>query len=102
MTKDDLFNWASNNLWEYPALNYLREEVIDNVHFLILPGKRGVYRGLCLCFYENSVVDKLRKEKYAVGIVKDYEAAREIILDCVQFLKKFEAEKIKNKKNKFN
>ena len=88
MTKEELFIWAQDNTWEYPALDKLRAEVIDGAEFLILPGKRGVYKGLYLCFYENSTVYKLRRADYAVGIVKDYDTAREIILECAQFTKK--------------
>ena len=75
-------------MWELPALGKLREEAIDRFEFLILPGKRGVYKGLYLCFYENSTVYKLRRAGYAVGVVKDYDTAREIILECAQFAKK--------------
>jgi hypothetical protein len=35
-------------------------------------------------------VDKLRDSDYAVAVVKDYEAAREMILDCAKFIKKWE------------
>lgn len=101
MTKEDLFNWASDNLWEYPSLNYLREEVVDNVHFLILPGQRGAYKGLYLCFYENSAVSKLRGLGYAVGVIDSYHMAKILILDCAKFIKKWEAEKrkLKSKNN---
>ena len=88
MTKEDLFNWAADNLWEYPSLNYLREEVIDNVHFLILPGKRGVYRGICLCFDENPAIYKFRRAGYAVRVIDSYDMAKKLILECSEFNKK--------------
>lgn len=97
MTKDELLIWAQDNIWEYPALDKLREEVIYGVEFLFLPGKHGAYKGLYLCFCENSTVLKLRNAKYAVGIVKDYETARDIILDCVQFTKNWESAKKEKK-----
>ena len=88
MTKEELFMWAADNMWEYPALDKLREEMIDGAEFLFLPGKYGLFRGLYLCFYEHSTIYKLRRAKYAVGVVSDYEMARELILECAAFIKK--------------
>lgn len=93
MTREELLMWAADHIWEYPALDRLREEVIDGAGFLFLPGKRGIYKGLYLCFYENSTVYKLRRAGYAVGVVKDYYMAKELLLECAQFTKKLEAKK---------
>jgi hypothetical protein len=94
MTKEELFSWAKNKISEYPVLNRLREKTTDDgTEFLFLPGKYGLYKGLYLCLYEHSAVYRLRKAGYAVGIVKDYEEALEIILDCVKCMKRFEKEK---------
>jgi transposase-like protein len=88
MMKEELLQWAADSAPKYPALRELREETADTVKFLFLPGERGVYRGLYLCEYENSVVEKLRRAGYAVGVFDKYETAKKILLECARFSKK--------------
>jgi len=87
IAREELFEWAQDNMWEYPALDTLREEIIDGVPFLLLPGKCGVYKKLCLCFCENATVLRLRRAGCAVGIVADYETARDLISEYIKFIK---------------
>jgi hypothetical protein len=60
MTREELFLWGMDNAWKYPVLHTLSEKNINGIPFLFLPGKYGVYKGLYLCFCENSAVYKLR------------------------------------------
>ena len=106
-TKDELFKWAAENKKIYPALKTLREEKIDITTFLYLPGQRGAYRGLYICFIKNTnAIDFLRRQGFAVAEIDgyDYEMARLMILECAKFIKKFKAKqkimKLRNKKNK--
>ena len=93
MTREELFEWAADHLWELPALAELTEQTIENIIFLFLPGKRGVYRGIYICFSENSVVHKLRRKGFAVAIADNYDTARKLLSECAEFTKKCEAKK---------
>jgi hypothetical protein len=87
MTKKDLFDWANKNNDKYPALNQLRETIIDDIEFIELPVQYGIYRGTYFCEHNNPLVYKLRKEGYAVGVISDYETIKTCILECVSKLK---------------
>ena len=88
MTKKDLFDWVSENNEKYPVLKQLRETVIDGIIFIELPGQYGIYRGTYFCAYYNPIVDKLRKNGYAVGVVETYEIIQIYILEFIKNLKK--------------
>jgi hypothetical protein len=34
MTKEELFMWAADNMWEYPALDKLRAEMRHNIEYI--------------------------------------------------------------------
>ena len=84
---EELFLWAMDTAWEYPALNELAEEKIQGASFLFLPGGYGVYKGLYLCFEESSAIYDLRRMGYAVGRIDSYETAKELLLECAEFKK---------------
>ena len=85
MTREELFLWALDNAWEYPALHELAEETIQGEPFLFLPGEYGVYRGLYLCFGGCSALYDLRSRGYAAGKIDSYEQAKEWLLECAEF-----------------
>ena len=96
MMKDELFDWIQEHMWDYPdTLGQFTEEIICGVTFLCLPVKYGTYEKIYLCLHDNPVVQELRENNNAVGIVENYETAQILILE---FAKKFKSEKRRTKK----
>ena len=81
MIKKELFEWAKNNSGKYPALEQLREKVIDDIDFIELPIKYGTYKGIYFCGHDNPSVHKLRNDGYAVGIITNYAIIQKYILE---------------------
>ena len=90
MTKEELFTWANEKARDFPALSNLKIKVINNIKFLVMPGKRGVFKDICLCFCENSAISLLRSKGFAVNIIDSYDNARDLFLECAEFIKKCE------------
>ena len=106
MTKQNLFDWASQNSHKFSELHLLCEAVIDGERFINLPVQYGVYKEQyyyidanrtktlkkaatideLLC--GNSTVELLRSRGNAVAVVENYETAQSLILECVKNLKK--------------
>ena len=78
--------WALDNVWKYPVLADLSEEMIDGVKFLYLPGKFGIYKGLYLCFNENEAMYDLRRAGYAVGKIDTYDTAKIFLLESAKLI----------------
>ncbi|MCL2773478.1 MAG: hypothetical protein FWD71_09020 [Oscillospiraceae bacterium] len=93
MTKEELFRWAAEKARDFPVLSKLKSEIIDNIEFLVMPGKRCVFKGICLCFCENSAILFLRNKGFTVSIIDSYDTARDLLFECAEFLKKYEQQK---------
>ena len=80
-------------MWRYPILANLSEEMINGISFLYLPGEYGIYRGLYLCFDENSAIYNLRREGYAVGKIDTYDTVKKLFLECAEYAEKMAEKK---------
>ena len=88
MTKQELFEWVQDRMWDYPeTLCQFTEEIIGSATFLCLPLQYGIYEKIYFCLRDNPTVQELRKSNYAVGIVENYETAQVLILECAKKLK---------------
>ena len=88
MTLKEIFEWAAQTSSKYPELHLLCEAIVDGETFVNLPVQYGIYPEQYYCLEKNPVVETLRKQGYAVGIVENYEIMQGLILECVMNLKK--------------
>ena len=86
MSKEELYLWALDNVWKYPVLNNLTEEIINGLTFIFLPGQYGAYTGIYLCFVENKHIYDLRNAGYLVGKIDTYETAKTLLLESAELV----------------
>jgi hypothetical protein len=88
----EVLKWAKTLEKKYPELAELREETMGGYKILRLPVMIGVKLGFIAAF-DESIVNELRRQNYAVIYAKNQEEAQYWLLDTVKILKEH-----KNKK----